>query len=139
MIRAIIDAGPLVAFCDRRDRHHSWVAQTLRGLACPLLTCEAVLAEALYLTRHRADMQDALLEMLEGGMISIPFILEQEVKAIRNLRQKYQSVPMSLADACLVALAEAHDDHRICTFDSDFSIYRKHGRSPIPVISPNQP
>jgi len=94
------------------------------------------MAEALYLTRHRADMQDALLAMIEKGLLSIPFNLEREVRGIRTLRQQYQNVPMSLADACLVHLAEAFDDHHVCTFDSDFTIYRKHGRTPIPLIIP---
>lgn len=136
MIRAIIDTGPLVAFCDRRDRRHEWVAGAFRKIAGPLLTCEAVMAEALYLTRHRADMQDALLQMVEEGLISMPFVLEREVKRIRRLRQQYQDVPMSLADACLLHLAEVYDDHHLCTFDSDFTIYRKHGRSPVPLLSP---
>lgn len=137
MIRAIIDAGPLVTFCDRRDSRHEWVVETLRKVGGPLLTCEAVIAEALYLTRHRADMQDALLAMIEKGLLSLPFILEREVRGIRHLRQRYQNVPMSLADACLVHLAEAFDDHEVCTFDSDFTIYRKHGRTPIRLITPD--
>ena len=136
MKRAIIDAGPLVAFCDRRDTRHAWVAQTFQTVQSPLLTCEAVMAEALYLTRHRADMQDALLAMISRGFLTLPFALEREVGAIRELRQQYQNVPMSLADACLVRLAESFDDHHLCTFDSDFAIYRKHRREPIPLISP---
>jgi uncharacterized protein len=135
--RAIIDAGPLVTFCDRRDSRHEWVAKSLNRVGGPLLTCEAVIAEALYLTRHRADMQDVLLAMIEKGLLSIPFILEREVSGIRKLRQQYQDVPMSLADACLVHLAETFDDHHVCTFDSDFAIYRKHGRTPISLITPD--
>jgi uncharacterized protein len=43
---------------------------------------------------------------------------------------------MSLADACLVRMAELYGDHSICTLDSDFRVYRKPGRAPIPVVMP---
>ncbi len=136
MKQAIIDAGPLVTFCDRRDRRHGWVVEVFHQIAGPLLTCEAVMAEALYLTRHRADMQDSLLAMIEEGLISIPFDLERDVEIIRSLRRRYENVPMSLADACLVRLAEEFDGHHVCTFDSDFAVYRKHGKTPISLITP---
>jgi uncharacterized protein len=45
-------------------------------------------------------------------------------------------VPMSLADACLVCMAEIHEGHAVLTLDSDFSIYRKHGRRPLTLIQP---
>lgn len=137
MIKTIIDTGPLVAFCDRRDSRHIWVVDVFQRIASPLLTCEAVMAEALYLTRHRMDMQDSLLAMIQEGLLSLPYDLERDVKNIRSLRQRYENVPMSLADACLVRLAEEFDGHHICTFDSDFVIYRKQGNVTIPLITPD--
>ena len=44
---------------------------------------------------------------------------------------------MSLADACLVRMAELYGNHDVCTLDSDFRIYRKHGRDPISLIMPS--
>ena len=49
---------------------------------------------------------------------------------------KYASVPMSLADACLVRMAEVHSAGRVFTLDADFRLYRKHGRQVVPVIMP---
>jgi predicted nucleic acid-binding protein len=43
---------------------------------------------------------------------------------------------MSLADACLVRMAELHDDAAVITVDRDFAVYRKHGRQAIPLVSP---
>ena len=43
---------------------------------------------------------------------------------------------MSLADACVVRMAEINDHHAILTLDSDFSIYRKHGRVSLTLIHP---
>ncbi|MGH8582804.1 MAG: hypothetical protein ACREWG_08435 [Gammaproteobacteria bacterium] len=64
------------------------------------------------------------------------FALTGEIGQLRVRREKYRDIPMSLADACLVRMAETFDDHAVCTLDSDFAIYRKHRREPIPLITP---
>ncbi len=133
---AIIDTGPLVAFLDRREAHHDWIAEQARTLALPWLLCEAVLAEAWHLLRRLPVAQDALLEMVQNGLLKVEFALSNDIEAVRLLRQKYRDIPMSLADACLVRMAEKFDHHAICTLDSDFIVYRKHGRQPIPLITP---
>jgi predicted nucleic acid-binding protein len=61
--------------------------------------------------------------------------LEREMAAIRVLMQRYANVPMSLADACLVRLAEM-TDLPICTLDRDFAIYRANQRRPLTLITP---
>jgi uncharacterized protein len=55
---------------------------------------------------------------------------------LRKLLQKYRNIPMSLADACIVCMSEIHDRHAVLTLDSDFSIYRKHGRASLALIHP---
>jgi predicted nucleic acid-binding protein len=52
--------------------------------------------------------------------------------------QRYASVPMSLADACLVRMSEVYENSQIITLDSDFTIYRKQRNQTIPVIMPNE-
>jgi predicted nucleic acid-binding protein len=42
----------------------------------------------------------------------------------RGLMQRYAGLPMDLADATLVALAEERGFRRIFTLDSDFYVYR---------------
>ena len=49
--QVIVDTGPLVALLNSRDKHHAWVVQQLGDIQPPMVTCEAVLAEATYLTR----------------------------------------------------------------------------------------
>jgi hypothetical protein len=49
----------------------------------------------------------------------------------------YQPAPSyGAADACVVRLVEIHEDHCVLTLDSDFTVYRRHGRLPIPVLHP---
>jgi predicted nucleic acid-binding protein len=49
---------------------------------------------------------------------------------------KYSSVPMSLADACLVRMSELKTKSKVLTLDSDFKIYRRNKRQQIPSLSP---
>jgi predicted nucleic acid-binding protein len=133
---AIVDTGPLVALFDRSERHHGWVAGCIEDLEAPLLVCEPVLTETMYLLGRYQGAQDALLELLRNGALNIAFRIEEHVGALGKLLQKYRDTPMSLADACIVRMAEIHERHAVLTLDSDFSIYRKHGRLPITLICP---
>jgi predicted nucleic acid-binding protein len=133
---AIADTGPLVAFLDRGERHHAWAAERVKELSAPLLVCEPVLAEAMYLLSGLPKAQDVLFGLLENSALRIAFRIEEHAAALRALHRKYRDRPMSLADACIVRMAELFDQHRVLTLDSDFSIYRKHGREPLELIRP---
>ena len=134
--QVIVDTGLLVALLNRRDTHHKWVVQQLADIKPPMLTCEAVLAEATYLTRSVPDARVALIEMLGEGFLTISMSLADQHSAILAMVRRYADVPMSLADACLVRLAELHPQSLVLTLDSDFAFYRKNGRQVIKTISP---
>jgi uncharacterized protein len=135
---AIVDTGPLVAFFDRAEQHHRWVAQQVEELDTPLLVCEPVLAEAMYLLTGFPQGQDALFRLLENGALRIAFRIEEHVPVLLKLHQKYRDRPMSLADACIVRMTEIFERHAVFTLDSDFTVYRKHGRVPLALIHPTQ-
>ncbi len=124
MTAAIVDAGPLVAFFDRAERNHRWVAESFEKLDVPLLVCEPVLAEATYLLARYPRAQDALLDFIQIGALSVAFRIDEHIGALRKLLQKYKDTPMSLADACIVRMSELHDRHAVLTLDSDFLVYR---------------
>ncbi len=134
MTAAIVDTGPLVALFDRSERHHRWVAERLDGLEAPLLVCEPVLTEAMYLLARFPKAQDAVLELVRNGALSVAFRVDEHLDALRTLFQKYRDTPMSLADACIVRMSEIHDRHAVLTLDSDFLVYRRHGRASLPLI-----
>jgi uncharacterized protein len=50
--------------------------------------------------------------------------------------RKFASVPMSLADACLVRMTELEPHSVLLTLDSDFRVYRRNKRQTIPTIMP---
>jgi uncharacterized protein len=136
MSRVLLDTGPLVAIMDRRDQYHEWAKAQWAEIPAPLLTCEAVLAEACFLVRHLAGGPAAILELVTRGVVSAPFKLEAQADAIRRLLVRYASVPMSLADACLVRMAEQIPRIRVLTLDRDFQLYRIHGRQIVPALMP---
>jgi predicted nucleic acid-binding protein len=136
MAAVIVDAGPLVALFDVSDRHHQWVDQVVDELQAPLLLCEAVLAEAAYLLARVPSSIDALFGLLEADLLTMAFDIDEHVWAVRELLRKYHDRPMSLADACIVRMAEAHAGSAVFTLDSDFLVYRKHGRTAIDLIYP---
>jgi predicted nucleic acid-binding protein len=126
----------LVALLNRRDNHHAWARMGFAEAEPPLLTCEAVLSEACFLVRALPKGPQAVVELLQQGVVAIPFRIEEEAKRIAKLLERYASVPMSLADACLVRMAEQHAQSVVMTLDGDFRIYRKHGRQVVPTIMP---
>jgi len=136
MAVAIVDTGPLVALFDRGERYHPWVLGRLKELDPPLLVCEPVLAEAMYLLAQYPQAQDAALALIGNGALSVAFRLDEHLRALRGLLQKYKDAPMSLADACIVRMSEIYDRHAVLTLDSDFLVYRKHGRASLTVIHP---
>ena len=132
----ILDTGPLVALLNQADRYHRWTRDQWAQVTPPLLTCEAVLAESCFLVRGFTGGQAAVLEFVRRGILDVSFRLAEETDTIFRLLNKYQNVPMSLADACIVRLAEQHSAGVVFTLDSDFGIYRKNTRQVIPTLIP---
>ena len=131
----LLDAGPLVALLDQRDSYHDWAKEQFAA-APPLLTNEPVLAEACHLLRKLPGGRATVVALLKSGAVAAPFRLEDHAAEVESLLRKYESVPMSLADACLVRMAELQPGSKVLTLDADFSVYRSQGRRVIPTIMP---
>jgi uncharacterized protein len=134
--RVLIDTGPLVALLVRRDQYHQWAIQHRQNLEPPFLTCEAVVTEAAYLIARSGQNHARVLELLRRDILRIGLRLDDELEPVISLMQRYRDVPMSLADACLVRMAELYPGSRIMTIDSHFRRYRKHRRQAIPLVIP---
>jgi len=132
----ISDSGVLVALIDKREQYHIWATEQANKLIPPFITCEAVITETCFLLRNTNKGEDAILSMIEDGILQIDFSLSGEISKIKSLMNNYADVPMSLADACLVRMSELLDNAIIFTLDSDFYIYRKNGKQKIDLIIP---
>ena len=135
--QVILDTGPLVAFINGRDKYHEWSKLQWAQIDPPLLTCEAVLSEACFLLRGTGKGQSAVLELLNRGVLSLSFRIDDSIEQIKQLLLKYSDIPMSLADACLVRMSELYNNSHMLTLDNDFRIYRKNKRQVIPLLKPS--
>jgi uncharacterized protein len=120
----LVDTGFIVALLDRSEVHHARCVEALQAVVSPMVTCEAVIAESCHLLREQRGATDAILQNVQRDLFRIPFRLDETSATIRTLMKRYARIPMDLADACLVALADIVDTGRILTLDSDFRIYR---------------
>lgn len=132
----IADTGVIVGLLNPKDQWHQWTVNQWRTLPAPYLTCEAVIVEACFLMRNSPNGKEDVLSLVEAGILQINFSLSDEISQIKSLITKYNDVPMSFADACLVRMSELIDNTSVFTLDGDFRIYRKGGKKEIPLIIP---
>ena len=132
-MKGIADTGLLVAFANRNDQHHDWAVSVAKGVTEPLLTCEAVLAEAAF---HLQNVT-VVLAMLHDGLMSLAFDLRANLPHLNALAERYAGRHPDLADLCLVRMSELHPRHSVITVDrEDFRVYRRNKREAIPLIVP---
>ncbi len=132
-MKAIADTGLIVAFGNRADRFHPWAVGVAKGLTEPLLTCEAVLAEAAFHLRSVSYV----LSLIEDGMLRIEFEIAKHHKRLAELAERYRDRQPDLADLCLIRLSELFPQHTVITVDEeDFRIYRRNNREAIPILCP---
>ncbi len=125
MTKVLIDAGPLVALIDRSDAYHQGCREALAAIPGELGTVWPAFTEAMYLLRSSANAQRALWDMLGGGSVHLMELGPEDCPRMRELMWKYQDLPMDLADAALVRVAERERIRRVFTVDRhDFEIYR---------------
>lgn len=138
MSRVLADTGALVALLDRRERFHAWAVEQTKSIRPPMLVCEPVLAEVCFLLAGTAGGRKAVQSCFDSGSWQLDFAIEPERKRVFALMATYADQPMSLADACLVRMAELNPGASLFTLDGQFRFYRKNRRQVIPLIIPNE-
>lgn len=129
----IADTGFLVAFANRRDRHHDWAVGLAARVTKPLLTCEAVLAETSFHLRS----VPLVVAMIREGLIESDFVASDHLIQLAQLAERYSDRQPDLADICLIRMSELHPHHPVITVDrADFQVYRRNKRETIPLIFP---
>ena len=132
----LIDSGPIVAVLHSRDQHHAWARAHFESSTVPFTTCEAVISESHFLLEETPGGVDALYALLQRGIVRLAFSLTNQLAETVRLIQRYRDVPISLADACLIRMAELNQGAVVFTTDSDFRVYRRNGRQVIPLMIP---
>lgn len=133
-MKGIADTGFIVAFARRNDQHHAWAVEIAKQITEPLLTCEAVLAEAAF----HLESTRYVLALIEDEMLRLGFDASRNLVQLAELANRYRDRKPDLADLCLIRMSELYPRHVVITVDSDFRVYRRHRREVIPVHFPSQ-
>lgn len=130
----LTDAGPLVALVDRGEPDHEQCVDTLAKLRGPMLTTWPAFTEAMYLLGDVAgwQAQEVLWRLQQRGdlVVEMPTHLDRTAELMR----RYRDLPMDLADATLVALAEERALGTVFSLDRDFKVYRLTRGKPFKVL-----
>jgi hypothetical protein len=129
--RLLVDAGPLIALFNRRDRWHREARAFFGGFRGALVTTWPVLAEAGHFIGRKVP---ELLDLAEAGRIEIVETTGATAR-IAALLRTYADLPMDLADATLVVAAEHLGIIDVLTLDRHFHAYRLRGRGRFSVWS----
>ncbi|MBI3049460.1 MAG: PIN domain-containing protein [Acidobacteria bacterium] len=131
----LVDAGPLVALLDRGDPAHEVSVAAFKTVRDPLITVWPAFTEAMYLLGGSWPGQKALWSRLETDALRLAPLDERDAPRMRELMEKYRDLPMDLADAALVRVAEREGLTQIFTLDrKHFSIYRPGRRRRFSII-----
>jgi len=123
----IADTGFWVALADDADQYHYLAIDRLDKLHEPLVTTWPVLTEVCHLLLKRRDIEAELgfVRSYQQGAFLVFDLREDHRNDLLRLMSKYADLPMDLADASLVILAEELGDGRILSTDQrDFKTYR---------------
>jgi predicted nucleic acid-binding protein len=127
----LTDAGPLIAILNRSETHHQACKNCLANLTGPMLTTWPAFCEAMYLLGQTGgwEGQTTLWSLEAQGKVVIAEQGPEDRRRMAAVMQKYHDLPMDLADASLVVLAETRNLRDIFTLDhADFQVYRLHDR-----------
>jgi predicted nucleic acid-binding protein len=136
----LIDAGPLVSLCDRNQPTHARCQAILEAATVPVISTWACFVEAMYLVGRIGGfpLQEHLWALLNRGIVRLHEHSDIERRQMAVLMNRYQNVPMDLADASLVSIAETLGDRDVFTLDSDFRVYRLADGGAFDIV-PEQP
>jgi len=124
MQKTLIDSGPLIALFDRSDAHHLRVLEFMKTFKGQLITSWSVVTEVTHMLDFNLQVQIDFLKWCEIGGVTLFEIKQDELRDIRIMIEKYSDIPMDLADATLMYIANKEKIKNIISIDSDFDIYR---------------
>ncbi len=131
-MKAIADTGFIVAFGSQGDYHHAWAVDIAKNITEPLITCEAVLAEAAF----HLGSSSYVLSLLRNDMFRLGFDLTRTWSSCRTGQAIADRRP-DLADLCVIRMSELYPRYTVITVDeNEFRVFRRNKRETIPILCP---
>jgi predicted nucleic acid-binding protein len=118
-VTLIVDAAPLVALGDSRDRLHAVVGDVMHAEPGDLIVPAPVSAEADYLIRRRGSASAArsFLRDVASGRFQVEGLTADEHGTAARLDEQYADLDLGPADLSVVILAHRFRTRRLLTFD----------------------
>ncbi len=129
----IADTGFWLALANRSDTHHARARAALAKHRGPYISTWPVMTETCHLLASclGTDAELAFIQSAALGAFEIFALDPTHLPRIERLMEKYRALPMDLADASLVLLAEQSDCGDILSTDArEFGAYRWKNRKP---------
>ena len=124
MKNTLIDAGPLIAMFDRDDKFHKPVIDFLQEFEGTLITTWPLVPETTHMLDFNIYVQIDFLKWIKRGAMRLANLDYEDLERLIELIQRYEKIPLDLADASLMVISERMNIRDIVTIDSDFTIYR---------------
>ena len=129
----LVDTGFWLALASVGDRHHAAARAAVAKYRGPFTTTWPVMTETCHLLSSRLGPHSVIAFMKSAvlGAFEIFQLERAHIPRIVTLMEKYRALPMDLADASLVILAEESGSGDILSTDQrDFGAYRWKSRKP---------
>jgi predicted nucleic acid-binding protein len=127
----IADTGPIVAWLNREDEHHSWACELPRNR--PWLTLESCLAEAAW----NLGQPGRVAELVDLGMVVVIALGPEDWRRIMELAGRFADHEIDLVDFAVVRLSEKFRNEKIATVDrGHFTILRRFRNERLPLVLP---
>jgi predicted nucleic acid-binding protein len=130
----LIDTGIIVAFYDRKDKHHQQAINFFSTCTSQLITTVACVTEVLWLLAPNIKVQNEFLSALFKQAILCEHLQPLDYQRIQELNTTYQDLPADFTDLSLIAISERLNIAAIATLDSDFDVYRRYRKQPFERI-----
>ena len=124
MKSTLVDAGPLIALFDKSDRYHEKAVSFLKRSQGFLITTWPVISEVSHMLDFSTKTQINFLKWINRGGLQIFELEFCHLIRVIELSEKFNDVPMDLADSTLIVASEAKGISKIASIDSDFYFYR---------------
>lgn len=127
-MKALIDAGPIIAAFNRRDERHDEVIAFFNKFEGQFVTTSPVIAECMWLLKKASvpvQTENKLLLDVAHGNYQLAPLDSADFERIADLNEKYADRPANFADLSLVVISERLHIPKIAAFDADFDVYRR--------------
>lgn len=124
----LVDSGPLIALFDVDEQRHSAVVRWFKEQQVIGHTTMAVVTEVTYSLGFSLAAQVDFLRWVRSGAVKMIELIDEDLDRCIELMERYADLPADFADVTLVAVAERFGIAEVVTLDSDFRVYKLHGR-----------